>query len=270
MLKVEPIGEQEWSFVYSPKYDQLMDRFGEGVELWRRGQDKFAEKIYKEVIGEYPEFIDAYHHLGLLYEALDKDELAFENWMKGYQIGRRTLPPGFILGRDLLRWGCLENRPFLRCAHAFGLCFFDRGNLAKSIEIFEFIILVNPNDNQGIRALLVDGYLKIGGYMAALGICDKYQGDFMVNLLYGKPYALFKMGDREKVTSLLREAIRLSPKVARELLKKRHSQPKSLDPGRYTIGGDDEGFYYWEENGILWKDPEVESWLIRNAKKRKK
>lgn len=270
MLKVEPIGEQEWSFVYSPKYNQLMDRFDEGVEFWRRGQDKSAKKIYKEIIGEYPEFIDVYHHLGLLYEALDKDELAFESWMKGYQIGKEVLPLDFIPGKDLLRWVCVENRPFLRCAHAFGLCFFDRGYLAKGIEIFEWIISVNPNDNQGIRALLIDGYLKIGNYMAVLDICDKYQGDSMVDLVYGEPYALFKMGDREKATSLLREAIRLSPKVARELLKKRHPQPKSLNPGRYTVGGDDEAFYYWEENGILWKDPEVESWLIRNTRKREK
>ena len=34
MLKAEQIGEHEWEFVYPPKYDELMDKFGEGIELW--------------------------------------------------------------------------------------------------------------------------------------------------------------------------------------------------------------------------------------------
>jgi len=34
MLKVEQVGEHEWRFVYPPKYDELMDKFGEGIELW--------------------------------------------------------------------------------------------------------------------------------------------------------------------------------------------------------------------------------------------
>jgi len=196
MLKVERVGEYEWEFIYSPKYDKLMDKFDEGVDLWRVGDLRSAKKIYKEVIEEYPEFIDAYHHLGLVYEEEGRDQLAFENWMKGYQIGRKALPRNFTPGRDLLEWGWLENRPFLRCTHALGLFFFDRGNLAKGIELFEFIISINPNDNQGVRALLVEGYLKIGNYMAVLNICDKYKDDVLVDLVYGKPYALFNLGQR--------------------------------------------------------------------------
>lgn len=34
MLKVEQIEEHEWEFVYPPKYRELMNKFGEGVELW--------------------------------------------------------------------------------------------------------------------------------------------------------------------------------------------------------------------------------------------
>jgi len=58
--------------------------------------------------------------------------------------------------------------------------------------------------------------------------------------------------------------------VAKELLKKRHIPPKSLDPDRYTVGGDDEAFYYWERSGILWEDPEMKQWLIQNKDKGKR
>jgi len=270
MLKVERVGKHEWEFVYPPRYYELGDKFDKGVDLWETGHIKSAKKIYKEVIGEFPEFIDAYHHLGMLYEEEGKDQLAFENWLKGYQIGKKAFPSDFVPGRDLLPWSFLENRPFLRCTHALGLFFFDRGNLAKGIELFEFIISVNPNDNQGIRMILVEGYLKTGNYMGVLDICDRYKNEFAVEFTYGKPYALFKMGDKEKATLLLKEAIRYSPKVARELLKKRHIPPKNLFPDRYTVGGDDEAYYYWERNGILWDEPEMKEWLTQVARKGKK
>jgi len=265
MLKVEEVGEGEWVFVYSPKYGKLMDKFDRGVDLWEMGRFSSAKKIYKEVIKEYPEFIDAYHHLGLLYEEEGRERLAFENWLKGYQIGKKTLPSDFTRGRNLLRWANLENRPFLRCTHALGLCFFDAGNLIKGIELFEFIISVNPNDNQGLRAVLVEGYLKTGNYVAVLDLCDRYRGDITVDLTYGEPFALFKMGNKEKATPLLKRAIRLSPKVAKELLKKRHIPPKTLFPDRYTVGGDDEAYYYWERSGILWKEPKMEKWLAQST-----
>lgn len=265
MLQVKQFGEEEWEFVYPPKYEQLQDRFHEGIELWEVGDLKLAEKIYKEVIQECPEFIDAYHHLGLVYEELDKEELAFDSWLTGYRMGRQVLPSYFMPGKHLLRWARLDNRPFLRCTHAFGLYFFQRGNLAKDMEIFEFMISVNPNDNQGIRALLVEGYLKMGNYLMTLDVCDRYPEDCLVDLVYGRPYALFKMGDKKRATLLLREAVKLLPKVARELLKKKHPQPESFHPGRVTVGGADEAYYYWEESGILWKDPEVESWLTQNV-----
>ena len=34
MLRVEEAEEYEWPFIYPPKYEKLMDKFGEGIELW--------------------------------------------------------------------------------------------------------------------------------------------------------------------------------------------------------------------------------------------
>ena len=53
-------------------------------------------------------------------------------------------------------------------------------------------------------------------------------------------------------------------------IKKRHIPPKNLFPGRYTVGGDDETYYYWERNGILWDEPEMKEWLTQVVRKGKK
>ena len=95
MLKVEEVAEHEWEFIYPPKYRQLMDKFGEGIELWQTGHARAAEKIYKEIIAEFPGFIDVYHHLGLLYEESGRDRLAFENWLNCKLGGINSLAVSF-------------------------------------------------------------------------------------------------------------------------------------------------------------------------------
>jgi hypothetical protein len=40
MLKVEEVAKHEWRFIYPPKYEELMDKFGEGIELWQMGHLK--------------------------------------------------------------------------------------------------------------------------------------------------------------------------------------------------------------------------------------
>lgn len=266
MLRIEEVEKHKWVFVYPSKLRKLEDRFFQAADLWQKGNINSAQKIYQEIIKKAPEFIDVYDQLAVIYGEKGELRLAFENWLKGYQLGMEALPQNFVAGQDLLEWGWLENRAFLRCAYSVALYFFDRGHLAKGMELFGFIISVNPNDNQGVRSFLVEGYLKMGNYQAAIDLCGKYEDDVMVETIYGKSYALFKLGKKKEATTLLKKAIQFRPKVVKELLKKEHKQPKSKFPGAITLGGDDEAYFYWNDNGILWEEPEIREWLIENAK----
>ena len=63
-------------------------------------------------------------------------------------IGEFSFPPDF---HGLLRWGHIYNRPFLRCLHGYGLCLWRMGRLQQARQVFERILSLNPNDNQGAR-----------------------------------------------------------------------------------------------------------------------
>jgi hypothetical protein len=39
----------------------------------------------------------------------------------------------------------------LRCLHGYGLCLWRRGQIAEAESVFERILALNPNDNQGVR-----------------------------------------------------------------------------------------------------------------------
>lgn len=91
--------------------------------------------------------IDAHAHLGNL--EFDRwPERAVVHYELGIRIGELSLPAGFD---GLLVWGRIYNRPFLRCLHGYGLCLWRLGRVAEAERVFERILSLNPNDNQGAR-----------------------------------------------------------------------------------------------------------------------
>ena len=56
----------------------------------------------------------------------------------------------------MLQWGLLFNRPFLRCLHGYGLCRWRLGHVQDAQRVFERILSLNPDDNQGVRFCLED------------------------------------------------------------------------------------------------------------------
>jgi hypothetical protein len=67
------------------------------------------------------------------------------------RIGQLSLPEGFD---GLLPWGRIDNRPFLRCLHGYGLCLWRLGRSDQAAAVFERMLWLNPVDNQGVRGLL--------------------------------------------------------------------------------------------------------------------
>ncbi|OHD74920.1 MAG: hypothetical protein A2177_11140 [Spirochaetes bacterium RBG_13_68_11] len=69
----------------------------------------------------------------------------------GVRIGELSLAPNFD---GLLPWGLIDNRPFLRCMHGFGLCLWRLGRFEEAGRIFDRMLWLNPADNQGVRFVI--------------------------------------------------------------------------------------------------------------------
>jgi hypothetical protein len=119
----------------------------DAAELAEAGDEAGARKLLMGVLGIDLRCIDAHAHLGNL-EFDQSPELAMIHYEMGIRIGELSLPPGFD---GVLVWGQIYNRPFLRCLHGYGLCLWRLGRLAEAQEVFERILSLNPNDNQGVR-----------------------------------------------------------------------------------------------------------------------
>jgi hypothetical protein len=119
----------------------------DAAELREAGDEEGARELLMEVLGADLRCLDAHGHLGnLLFHR--SPERALAHYEIGVRIGELSLSPGFD---GLLPWGRIYNRPFLRCLHGYGLCLWRLGKLAEAQRVFERILSLNPNDNQGVR-----------------------------------------------------------------------------------------------------------------------
>jgi len=272
-IRLVNFGENEWEFEYTRLTQKEWDRFYDLIDLWNsgtRGNITKTEKGYRQLLSEFPEFIDVSHHLAMLLDETTRGDEAIQIWGKAVNIGLSCFPTRFSIGKDLLSWGLLDNRPFLRAYHSFGLTLLEREKVAEALEIFTNILSLNPNDNQGVRSLVVTCNFILQRPWEVLAISQQYEDDMMAEIVYGTVLALFQMGLKSDAETALSEAVKYLPLVAQELVKKRHPKPEELYLDRITVGGMDEAYYYWTEHGKFWKNTSgaidfVKEYLARNA-----
>lgn len=119
----------------------------DAAELAEAGDREGARELLMEVLCTELRCIDAHAHLGNL-EFKHSPKRAIVHYEIGMRIGELSLPPNFD---GVLVWGRIYNRPFLRCLHGYGLCLWRLGKLAEAQQVFERVLSLNPNDNQGVR-----------------------------------------------------------------------------------------------------------------------
>ena len=65
------------------------------------------------------------------------------NKSHGQSIGELSLGKSF---NGVLPWGRINNRPFLRCMHGYGLSLWRLGLSEETRKIFERMLWLNPTD----------------------------------------------------------------------------------------------------------------------------
>lgn len=122
----------------------------EAIELWESGKKVQAMRLLEEACRADLRCLDAHAHLGAFH--FDRQPAkALLHYHVGVAIGWLSLGPDFD---GVLPWGCLDNRPYLRCLHGSGLCYWRLGFFTEAKRVFERMLWMNPSDNQGVRFVL--------------------------------------------------------------------------------------------------------------------
>ncbi len=130
--------------------DPDTDPILEAVERREAGDYLGAQRKLMSLLAADLRCLDAHAHLGNFVFA-HSPEKAIRHYEVGVRIGELSLGEGF---NGVLPWGHIDNRPFLRCIHGYGLCLWRLGRLKEAEEVFTRMLWLNPTDKQGVRFLL--------------------------------------------------------------------------------------------------------------------
>lgn len=252
IILLRRVAEREWIFEFPRITEQVDDELEVAID-WMHANPTIARRMFRSLIRRYPEHVDAHHHLALAYFRDGKAKKAAEAWKPGMEFALKLLPNGFSMSRDQLPWGFIENRPFLRMYHSYGLSLMRLRKTEQALEVFENILSLNPHDNQGARALVVECNFELHRPEAVLGLCDRFRGDGLEQLVYGRPLALFQLNRGAEAAKAFRVAKKVYPVIAEELTKQTHKRPDGWQEERITLGGADQAHAYWKEFGKFWR-----------------
>ena len=127
----------------NPDTDPILDAVG----LNEAGDRHGTRRVLMNLLAADLRCLDAHAHLGNLAFPRDPD-MAVRFYDMGVRIGELSLGKDFD---GLLPWGWVDNRPFLRCLHGYGLCLWRFGRLRDAERVFTRMLWLNPTDNQGVR-----------------------------------------------------------------------------------------------------------------------
>ena len=224
------------------------------LEIRDIGDEERAERGLHKMALKYPEFIDVFHHLGLIYEATGRAYAASAAWKYAATIGIVAIPDTFKHEKHRLPWSIFENRPFFRACHAWGLDLLERGEVGLALGLFRNMLLWNPNDNQGVRDLVVNCAFRLNRPDAVVNLRDRYGSEWeLEGLVFGLPLALYMLGERKRARDEFNAAAQVYPLIAREIVGKQHHPPRPLNPPRVVVGSEQQARLYWHDSGRFWK-----------------
>ena len=253
-----------WEFEYDEiASEEVHDALWKGINMLDY-YDVEAELIFKALIKKYPLFIDAYNHLSLSFKNQNKSFESFLTAEKAYKIGKDAFPKAFNPKKDKLFWSSLKNRPFLRACQILGFEYQDRNDFLKAIEIYDEILLLNENDNQGIRYLKLECLFALKDYASVEKIIKKYKDDWSIQFAYAKVNIDIINGDIQKAKLNLKNALRINLHLPNEIVKTRHKKPEPyrilgepfFDAGN-PLGSIQEAYEYWSRNKSIYKRKDI-------------
>lgn len=234
-------------------------------EAWDSSRKRGVE-LARQALAVSEDCADAY--VLLAQETAFSIEEAKNLYEQGVKAGERALGPE-VFEEDVGHfWGLLKTRPYMRARAGLAQCLWMLGEHQKAIEHYTEMLRLNPNDNQGIRYILVNCLMEEGADVAAGKLLDEYGNEPTASWLYSRALLIFRReGVCPKAKVRLRKALNFNCYVPLYMLGKKRL-PRHL-PDYIGRGDENEAIAYTVEAGAVWqKTPGAIEWLANNVAKK--
>ena len=186
---------------------------------------------------------------------------ARELYAQGVAAGERTLGPDTLKDTIGRFWSQTVTRPYMRARFGLAQSLEALGRVDEAIDHYRELLRLNPNDNQGVRDLLLPALLGADRDDEAGSLLEQYADDPGAAWRYGWALWIFRReGDSRDARERLRAAVRANRHVPAYFAGERE-WPGPL-PTTYAFGSDEEAAICESELGEVWQaTPGAERWL---------
>jgi tetratricopeptide (TPR) repeat protein len=202
-------------------------------------------KLVRQALAISPDCADAWM---VLADSASTPELALAHCERAVAAGARAIGPERFAALAGEFWGLLETRPYMSARLALAQTLRSLGRDDEAIGHYRELLALNPNDNQGVRYLLLVALLDRNQNDEAGALLDEYAGDIQALWLYARMLWRFRtVGDTPRTRDALDGALQSNPHAVKFLLN-----PDSIPferPPHIALGSNDEGAYVAEMLG---------------------
>lgn len=227
----------------SPK-DLAMEKLVEA----EKANGRKRKELIKEALEIYPNSPDAYLMM------VDDAKTLMEEYQliyKAVSVGKEDLGEAFFKENEGHFWGLVETRPFMRAKAELAKYHVNYGNTSDAVTEYEEMLILNPNDNQGIRYILFPLYIDLQRFEDAKNLIEQFDDDLSASSLFS--YALanyFTEGLTAKTIQILEQANHENPYIKDYLVGNIKLPEKQFDAIR--LGDKSEAITYVQDNKYLW------------------
>lgn len=232
----------------------------DAMEVVYDDQEK-AARLCRRALKINPNCVDA---LSMLAEIKCERTVDYVDEMRrAIDAGRRDLGPKFFKECKGEFWGLIETRPFMRAMADLAFALLGWGTperVDEAIGIFEEMLDLNPNDNQGVRDWLAGCYLARKRYGEAEALFERYPDDWLAAPAWARVLLAHVTESEERAAELLDGARKRNAQVE-QYLTGRKRRPRNR-PDMYSPGDETEAVYCADMLWEAWKaHPKARRWL---------
>lgn len=168
--------------------------------------------------------------------------------------------PEFLAETEGRFWGDFITRPYMRVREQLVVLLHYQGSLPEAADACRVMLRLNPNDNQGIREILLATLLEMHDHAEALELTESYDRDCCAIFEYGRALAHFQAGNFAAAKKALKRAIRANRHVY-DHLSHRVQLPDD-EPEYYGLGDENEAIVCVDTLGeAIMATPEFLQWI---------
>ncbi len=218
-----------------------------------------AMALARQAIAKDADCVDALVTLATLSARSPKDLIL--DLEKAVAAGERSLGEKFFRENKGHFWGILETRPYMRARYELADLLLDAGRVSEAVRHFETLLELNPNDNQGVRDVLLGCYLAGDRLVGARRLLCEYKEDDSAVFNWGASLERILSGDFVGAARVLERARENNRFVELYLTAGRKLPPEM--PDSYSYGSEEEAVVCIEMLGEAWAmHPEALLWLF--------